>query len=112
MVKYPIKVSTNESKRGKTARPVLLLSKLPGELGDWLVCIISTKKTMFMESIDMAIKEIDEDFVSSGLKSISIFRVLRIAVINKDIMSSRSGNISNERLIKIKATISKWILKP
>lgn len=105
LLKFP-QTDLNEGK----LRPVLLISKLPGELDDWLVCMISTKMTMFMEGIDVTINESDDDFNVAGLKSSSVFRLLRIAVINKEIMLGKIGNISHERLSSIKSSLSKWLL--
>ncbi len=105
LLKFP-QTDLNEGK----LRPVLLISKLPGEIDDWLVCMISTKMTMFMEGIDVTINESVDDFKVAGLKSTSIFRVLRVAVINKEIMLGKIGKISDERLLGIKSSISKWLL--
>jgi len=105
LLKFP-QTDLNEGK----LRPVLLISKLPGKHDDWLACMVSTKYTPYLENLDEEISETDPDFIESGLKSASVVRILRLAVINKNIMLGKIGLISSERLKRIKNQISKWIL--
>ena len=106
LLKFP-HTDLNEGK----LRPVLLLSKLPGNLNDWLICMVTTKHKTFTDDLDEEINDSDNDFNDSGLKSPSVLKILRIAVINRSIMLGKIGNISDLRLTRIKSKISKWILE-
>ncbi len=48
-------------------RPVLLLKRLPGVYGDWLVCMISPALRQYQDGIDVIVGEQDSDFADSGL---------------------------------------------
>lgn len=106
LVKFP-QTDLNEGK----LRPVLILCKLPGNFDDWLVCMVSTKFRQFIDDIDDEINENDADFHLSGLKTSCVFRVLRIAIVNRKIMIGKTGEISGTRLQRIKTKISEWIVK-
>lgn len=106
LVKFP-QTDLNEGK----LRPVLILCKLPGNFDDWLVCMVTTKFRQFIDDVDDEIKESDTDFQLSGLKSACVVRVLRIAVVNREIMIGKTGEISGTRLQRIKKSISEWIKK-
>lgn len=90
-------------------RPVLLLSKLPGDFDDWLICMISTKKHQYIEGLDEIITEESSDFAKSGLKTESVIRATRIAVVSGEILVGAIGEISQERLTRIKKNLAKWI---
>ena len=61
--------------------------------------------------LDEIIKPKDDDFKESGLKTESLIRVSRLAVVEKDILLGQMGRISSERLMKIKEKLSKWIME-
>ncbi len=90
-------------------RPALLLSKLPGDYSDWLICMISSNLEQFIDNFDEIIFEKDSDFVTSGLKAESVFRIGRLAVMNHTLIEGSIGHISKTRLNKIKSKIAKWI---
>ena len=92
-------------------RPALLISKLPGKYKDWLICMISTRKHQFHKDLDFIINEKSPEFQSSGLKSESVIRSGRLAVVNEDILVGSIGNISIKFLTDIRIKISKWILE-
>jgi len=48
-------------------RPALLLGKLPGEYGDWLICMISSQTRQLTTEFDELVQETDNDFWESGL---------------------------------------------
>ncbi|MGQ9502735.1 MAG: hypothetical protein ACUVSF_13620 [Anaerolineae bacterium] len=50
------------------------------------------------------VKEDDEDFKQSGLKVTSVIRVGRLAVV-----SGAIGEISDERLKRVKQNLSNWL---
>ncbi len=90
-------------------RPALILRKLPGPYDDWLICMLSSQLSQELPEFDMIVYENDPDFNQSGLKTISVIRISRIAVVNKDILLGLMGSISEERLNLIKNRLSTWI---
>ena len=90
-------------------RPVLLLAQLPGDYDDWLIWMISTKKYQYVEGLDEIITEASPDFTNSGLKAESVIRATRIAVIFSEILVGTIGEISQERLARIKKNLAEWI---
>jgi mRNA interferase MazF len=90
-------------------RPCLIVASVPGEFDDFLTCMITTNLTRAIESVDEIIGSDDNDFLSSGLKKSSVLRICRIAVINKSIMKGRLGNISPDRLLRIRTCLADWV---
>ncbi|MBN1755738.1 type II toxin-antitoxin system PemK/MazF family toxin [bacterium] len=92
-------------------RPALLVSKLPGQYDDWLMCMISTQTQHYIKDFDELIQFDDPDYKLSGLKDPSIIRVERLAVVNADILLGAIGEISAERLRRVKTHLSEWIMQ-
>lgn len=90
-------------------RPALVITKLPGDYEDWLICMISTKLHQIQSLYDEIILENSDEFKTSGLKSESIIRSTRLAVVHSDILVGSIGNISNQLLNKIRVNLSNWI---
>jgi mRNA interferase MazF len=90
-------------------RPVLMLAKLPGEYDDWLICMISSQTHQYFDGVDEIILQDSPDFIQSGLKSTSVIRVSRLAVVAEDILLGPIGEISQERLSRIKNNLINWI---
>ena len=90
-------------------RPVLLLSPVPSSYDDWLVCMISTQLQQTVYEFDEIINTGDLDFPSSGLKAASVIRVARLAVTPADLLIGAVGEISPERLLRIRHKIAEWI---
>ncbi len=90
-------------------RPACVLSRLPGKYDDWLICMISTQLAQEISGIDELMQPEDSDFENSGLKTQSLFRVTRIAVVEQNIFAGIIGEISPERLLKIKKSLADWI---
>jgi mRNA interferase MazF len=91
-------------------RPALLLGKLPGEYDDWLICMISSQTRHYVVGFDEVVRESDEDFDQSGLKVTSVIRAGRLAVVSGDILLGAIGEISGERLNRVRQNIAKWLL--
>ncbi len=91
-------------------RPVLLIKSLPNEYDDWLVSMISTKTGQEIVGLDEIISPSDLDFQQTGLKSESIVRVERLAIVSEKILLGKVGEISPERLRSIKQNLANWIL--
>ena len=91
-------------------RPALLLGQLPGPFGDWLICMISSRKQQCVEGFDEIIRRDDPDFVQSGLKAPSLIRVGRLAVVDERLLLGAIGDIAPERLTRIKSRLAQWLL--
>jgi mRNA interferase MazF len=90
-------------------RPALLLGKLPGSYGDWLISMISSQTRQFVPGFDELIDETAGDFSPSGLKMASVIRVGRLAVVDEKILVGAVGQIDPERLLRIKSRLTEWI---
>ncbi|MBU4320496.1 MAG: type II toxin-antitoxin system PemK/MazF family toxin [Thermodesulfovibrionales bacterium] len=91
-------------------RPALVIRKLPSFHDDWLICMISSQLSQEVPKFDEVIKEEDTDFLQSGLKTSSVIRITRLAVVNKNVLLGSIGNIGPERLASIKKNLSTWII--
>lgn len=90
-------------------RPALLLGKLPGPYDDWLICMISSQTWHYIQGFDEIIQEDDADFVASGLKAPSVIRVGRLAAVEEQMLLGATGEISSERLQRIKTRLADWL---
>src|SRR5919109_2611665 len=90
-------------------RPALLLGKLPAEYDDWLICMISSQTRQYIAGFDALVQEDDEDFAASGLKVTSVIRVGRLAVVSGEILIGAIGQVSGERLSRVKKHLSDWL---
>lgn len=92
-------------------RPALLLGKLPGDYDDWLICMISSQVRHYIPQFDEIIQETDDDFPQSSLKSTSVIRIGRLAVVEGRILLGATGQISPERFQRIKNHLAEWIVR-
>lgn len=92
-------------------RPALLLGRLPGKYDDWLTCMISSQASHPIPEFDEIIREGDPDFAQSGLKTSSVIRLGRLAVVEGDILLGAIGQITPERLERIKGRLAEWIVR-
>jgi mRNA interferase MazF len=76
---------------------------------DWLVCMVSSQVHQAEINIDEIISPTDTDFVSSGLKVPSLFRLSRLAVLDGSLMLGSIGEISDKRLEKVRSRLATWI---
>jgi len=90
-------------------RPALLLGKLPGEYDDWLICMISSQTHQYIAGFDELIQESEDDFGESGLKVPSAIRVGRLAVVAGEILLGAIGQVSKDRLGRVKKHLSDWL---
>ena len=90
-------------------RPALILRRLSGNRDDWLLCMITSSKFERERELTDKITEDDKDFKSSGLKTSSLIRIDRLAVVNRSILLGKIGEISENRLERIKDRLCKWI---
>ena len=92
-------------------RPALLLGKLPGNYDDWLICMISSQTHQSITGFDEIVQENDDDFGESGLKVTSVIRVGRLAVVSGEILIGAIGQISSERLRRVKKHLADWLVE-
>ena len=92
-----------------TLRPALIIRKLPGQYDDWLICVISSQLSQEIPGFDEIITSDDPDFSDSGLKLSSLVRIGRLAVVNKDILIGKIGQVDGLRLSRIRQKLSEWI---
>ncbi len=90
-------------------RPALVLKKMPGKYDDWLICMISSKTIQLNKEYDLLISEDLSDYKLSGLKSASVIRATRLAVVNKNIFIGSIGNISSVLLDMTLTNIVNWL---
>ena len=91
-------------------RPALVIRKLPGVYEDWLICMISSQISQEVSSFDEIVSKKDSDFTTSGLKFASVIRISRLAVVHKTILVGNIGEISTDRLTRIKNRLSNWLI--
>ena len=80
-------------------RPALVIRRLPGAHDDWLICMISSQLSQQIPDFDEVVYEKDMDFKQSGLKTYSVIRISRLAVVNRKVLLGSIGNIDSERLM-------------
>lgn len=95
-------------KTGKR-RPALLVARLPGPFDDWLVCMISSQVSQAIDGFDEILYRDETDFAQSGLKTDSVIRIARLALVTEGILLGTIGEISAERWKRIKGKIAAWI---
>ena len=94
---------------GGKLRPAFLLGKLPGENDDWPICMVSSQTRHYIPEFDEIVRESESDFVESELKVESVVRVGRLAVVSGEILLGTIGQVSNERLVRIRTYLSNWL---
>ena len=72
--------------------------------------MISSQLSQGIYSFDEIISEEDNDFIDSGLKFSSVIRIGRLAVVDKSILVGAIGEISTDRLTRIKNRLSNWLI--
>lgn len=90
-------------------RPPVLLAPLPSGRNDWLVCMISSQIGQAITGVDEIIEASDPDFAPSGLKTASMIRLTRLAVVSDLIFFGVIGEISTARLGGLKKRLAQWI---
>ena len=71
--------------------------------------MISSQQRHFIAGFDEMISEGDDDFSQSGLKTTSVVRVGRLAVVERDMLLGAIGAISSDRLQRIKEHLAEWL---
>ena len=92
-------------------RPALMLSQLPGDYDDWLICMISTQLRHAVPNFDEIVRDSDPDFAESGLKVTSVIRIGRLAVVQGEILLGAIGRIAPDRLQRIRRHLAEWLTR-
>jgi len=71
--------------------------------------MVSSQIRHFVADFDEIIGEKDDDFSLSGLKTTSVIRVGRLAVVNGEIFLGSIGQIKPARLLGIKSRLANWL---
>lgn len=87
-------------------RPALLIAQLPTGYDDWLVCMMSSQAHQTVSGIDEIIARSDADFALSGLKSDTVIRLTRLAVVSDSIFAGMLGEIGNDRLKALRSRLA------
>ena len=82
---------------------------MPGSYDDWLVCMFSTRIHQEVEGFDEVIAVDSSDFEQSGLKTPSVVRLGRLAVVSDDMLLGCIGMIGQERLARVRGRLADWI---
>jgi mRNA interferase MazF len=90
-------------------RPAVVVRRLPGDYGDWLVCMVSSRVDQAIEGFDEVVSTRDDDFAGSGLKVSSVIRVSRLAVCHDAAFLGSIGRLDTTRLARIRFRLSDWL---
>jgi mRNA interferase MazF len=71
--------------------------------------MLSTRLYQEVEGFDEMIDTEADDFDRSGLKTSSVIRVARLAVVSEAMLLGRIGAIGEERLGRIRKNLADWI---
>jgi mRNA interferase MazF len=71
--------------------------------------MISSQLHQQIPELDEIINVDDADFIESGLKQRSIIRICRLAAVNDFIFLGKIGQVTTERLNRIKQKLAAWI---
>lgn len=91
-------------------RPVLLLRRLDPAHDDWLVCMVSSRLHHVQPSLDWVLHPDDDEFVATGLKVASVFRLSRVAVLDGSLLLGLLGVVSETRLHDLRNRLGHWII--
>jgi mRNA interferase MazF len=90
-------------------RPAVIIRALPNPHGDWLVCMISSQLRHEIPEMDEVVRDTDSDFPETGLRMTSLIRVARVAVVSRGELEGAIGQLSEERLRRIRRRLARWI---
>lgn len=90
-------------------RPILMLRKASTHFDDWLVCMISSQLRQADPDLDEILTPDDPEFAATGLKTASVFRLSRLAVLDGGLLMGSMGAISEQRLQRLRQRIAAWI---
>jgi len=92
-------------------RPALVIAIAPGRHPDVLLALITSRPYQEAPDFDEVIAPAEADFTSSGLKTRSVIRLARLVSVDDTVINARLGEISPERLRRIKKRLADWLGK-
>ncbi len=89
-------------------RPALVISKVPNDKEDVIVAFISSVIPDRLSQTDYVLNIEHKDFAGTGLKKESVFRMDKLATLNKSIFSGELGYVSKDilRQLEVKLRIA------
>jgi mRNA interferase MazF len=87
-------------------RPSLYLASLPGPYQAVLACGISTKLHSIQTNWDELIQPGDTDFITSGLRQMSVIRLSYLYAVHTSEISGLIGQIEVQRLDRLRQRLS------
>ena len=90
-------------------RPALVIAITPGRYADVLLALISSRTDQAIPAFDEIIELSDPDYGASGLKVRCVIRLARLATVQSSVINARLGNISTERLHKLRGRLVDWL---
>lgn len=93
LTKFPF-TDLKSSKR----RPAIIVSKTENNKSDVIVAFISSSIPTELSESDYLFDITNKDFKSSGLKKKSVFKMDKIATLNKSIFTGEIGSVSSETM--------------
>jgi mRNA interferase MazF len=82
-------------------RPAIVISKNTPGNSDIIVDFISTNIPEILSETDLFFNNKRRDFVKSGLKKTSVFKLDKIATLNKSIFTGELGEVEKETLTEM-----------
>ncbi|RDB41845.1 type II toxin-antitoxin system PemK/MazF family toxin [Halomonas sp. DQ26W] len=90
-------------------RPVLLLRQLDHAHDDWLVCMVSSQLHQAHPQLDWVLSPGHDEFLASGLKVASVFRLSRLAILDGSLLLGQLGLVSDARLNELRRRLALWV---
>jgi mRNA interferase MazF len=90
-------------------RPALIVAIAPGRHPDVLLALITSRAYQEIPDFDEAIEPADADFSASGLKARSVIRLARLVSVEETVVNARLGEISSQRLRRVKKRLADWL---
>ena len=72
--------------------------------------MISSQLGCEVPEVDEVLRPSDRDFYDTGLKLSSVVRTTRLAIVTATSLHGSIGNLSEDRLVRIRSRIADWIL--
>jgi hypothetical protein len=72
--------------------------------------MISSQLRCEVQGVDEVLRSADEDFPAAGLKQDSVIRVTRVAVVAAASLQGTIGEVSEERLTRMRSRLAEWIV--
>jgi len=102
LTKFPF-TDLSSSKR----RPAVIISKVSADEPDVIVSFISSVRPEFPKETDFILETTHIDFENTGLKKASVFKMDKLATLEKSIFTGELGIISDDIYNELKICLAK-----